>query len=268
MIIDWFTVIAQILNFLLLVWLLKRFLYKPILDAIDAREKRIALALEEAKTMKTEAMQERDDFKQKINQFEQQRSELFVQATEEAQAEGKRLRSQARQAASEYTVKRQEAFHREQQSLNDEITHRMQQEIFAIARKTLMDLGDVNLEERIIEVFISRLREIDDEKRTRLASAVTTSSSHVVVRSTFLLDSEKQKELQQALKETISPNINACFETVPELMSGIELIADGHKIAWSISEYLESLEESLTQLVGEQVKPESETSSVSSEESK
>jgi F-type H+-transporting ATPase subunit b len=42
MLIDWFTVGAQALNFLILVWLLKRFLYKPILDAIDAREKRIA----------------------------------------------------------------------------------------------------------------------------------------------------------------------------------------------------------------------------------
>ena len=42
MLIDWFTVVAQVVNFLILVWLLKRFLYKPILDAIDAREKRIA----------------------------------------------------------------------------------------------------------------------------------------------------------------------------------------------------------------------------------
>ena len=42
MLIDWFTVGAQALNFLILVWLMKRFLYKPILHAIDAREKRIA----------------------------------------------------------------------------------------------------------------------------------------------------------------------------------------------------------------------------------
>ena len=42
MLIDWFTVAAQALNFLILVWLMKRFLYKPILHAIDAREERIA----------------------------------------------------------------------------------------------------------------------------------------------------------------------------------------------------------------------------------
>ena len=45
MLIDWFTVGAQAVNFIILVWLLKRFLYKPILNAIDAREKRIATEL-------------------------------------------------------------------------------------------------------------------------------------------------------------------------------------------------------------------------------
>ena len=48
MLIDWFTIGAQVLNFLILVWLLKRFLYKPILHAIDAREKRIAKELADA----------------------------------------------------------------------------------------------------------------------------------------------------------------------------------------------------------------------------
>ena len=40
--IDWFTVFAQVINFLILVWLLKQFLYKPILNAIEARENKVA----------------------------------------------------------------------------------------------------------------------------------------------------------------------------------------------------------------------------------
>ena len=53
--IDWFTVIAQIINFLILVWLLKRFLYRPILDGIDAREHKIASVLSNAETQKKHA---------------------------------------------------------------------------------------------------------------------------------------------------------------------------------------------------------------------
>ncbi|HUS95178.1 MAG TPA: ATPase, partial [Hyphomicrobiaceae bacterium] len=70
--IDWFTVIAQLFNFLILVWLLKRFLYKPILNALDAREKRIAKELADADTTQREAEKERETFRNKNAEFDQQ----------------------------------------------------------------------------------------------------------------------------------------------------------------------------------------------------
>ncbi len=124
MIIDWFTVGAQALNFVILVWLLKRFLYKPILDAIDAREKRIAEELADADAKKAEAKQERDEFQNKNQEFDEQRAALVSQATGEAQAERQRLLEEARQAADALRADRQDALNREHQSLSDEITRR------------------------------------------------------------------------------------------------------------------------------------------------
>ena len=85
MLIDWFTVGAQALNFLILVWLMKRFLYKPILHAIDEREKRIAAELADADAKKAEAQKERDEFQHKNAEFDQQRAALLSKATDEAQ---------------------------------------------------------------------------------------------------------------------------------------------------------------------------------------
>ena len=65
MLIDWFTVGAQVVNFLILVWLLKRFLYRPILDAIDAREKRIARVLADTDAKKAAAQKEPSSDKDK-----------------------------------------------------------------------------------------------------------------------------------------------------------------------------------------------------------
>lgn len=65
MLIDWFTVGAQTLNFLILVWLMKRFLYQPVLDAIDAREQRIAQELADAAQKQAQAQQEREEFQKK-----------------------------------------------------------------------------------------------------------------------------------------------------------------------------------------------------------
>ena len=97
MLIDWFTVVAQVVNFLILVWLLKRFLYRPILNAIDAREKRIATELADADAKKAEAIKERDEFQHKNEEFDRQRAALLSQATDEAKAERQRLLDEARQ---------------------------------------------------------------------------------------------------------------------------------------------------------------------------
>ena len=255
MLIDWFTVIAQALNFLVLVWLMKRFLYKPILKAIDAREKRIALTLAEAEAKNAEALQEKNDFLQKNEQFDRQRATLLGKATDDAKVAGQRLLTDARLAADAYSVKRQEALQREEQNLHVEISRRTREEVFAIARKMLTDLADLSLEERMSVVFRRRLQELSDEQKEILVKALTASTTPVLVRSAFPLSSDQQKKIQQVLKEIISPDLNARFETFPELISGIELTANGQKIAWCITEYLGSLEESIIELVQAQVKP-------------
>ena len=137
MLIDWFTVAAQVVNFLILVWLLKRFLYRPILDAIDAREKRIAAELADADAKKAEARKERDEFQHKNEAFEQQRAALLSQATEEAKAERQRLLDEARQAADALSAKRMQTLSNDTHNLNQAIRRRTQQEVFAIARKAL-----------------------------------------------------------------------------------------------------------------------------------
>ena len=148
MLIDWFTVIAQVVNFLILVWLLKRFLYRPILDAIDAREKRIATELADADAKKAEAQKERDEFQHKNEEFDQQRAALLSKATDEAKAERQRLLDEARKAADALSAKRQETLRSEAHNLNQAISRRAQQEVFAIARKALTDLATTSLEER------------------------------------------------------------------------------------------------------------------------
>ena len=107
MLIDWFTVAAQAINFLILVWFMKRFLYKPVLNAIDEREKRIATELANADAKQAEAQKQHDEFQQKNTEFDQQRAALLSKATGEAQAERQRLLDEARKAADAASSKRQ-----------------------------------------------------------------------------------------------------------------------------------------------------------------
>ena len=249
MLIDWFTVGAQTLNFIILVWLLKRFLYKPILRAIDERENRIATELADADTKKAEAQKERDEFQQKNEEFDRQRTTLLSKATNEVQAERQRLLDEARKAADALSSKRQETLRNEAMNLNQAIIRRTQQEVFAITRKALMDLATTSLEERLGEVFTRRLQEIDDKAKKNLAEALKTATDPAVVRSAFDLPAEQRATIQNALNETFAAEIRLRFETAPDLISGIELIANGQKIAWSIADYLVSLEKGVADLL-------------------
>lgn len=264
MLIDWFTVIAQVVNFLILVWLLKHFLYRPILDAIDAREQRIAKELADAGAKMIEAENERDEFQHKNEAFEQQRDALMNKAEEEANAERLHLLDEARQAANALSAKRQEALRSDAHNLNQAISRRTRQEVFAIARKALTDLATTSLEERLADVFARRLREMDEPSKNSIGESFKTASEPALVRSAFDLPEAQRAAIQQTLNQTFSAEINIRFETAPELISGIELVSNGQKVAWSIADYLASLEKSVDELLKKNDKPEADANSKTS----
>ncbi|OGQ94248.1 MAG: F0F1 ATP synthase subunit B [Deltaproteobacteria bacterium RIFOXYA12_FULL_61_11] len=256
MLFDWFTVGAQALNFLILVFLMGRFLYKPILHAIDEREKRIASELADADAKRAEAKKERDEYQHKNEELDEQRAAILRQATDEAKEERQRLLDEARQAADALSSKRKETLRNDAHNLSQAIGNRAQQEVFAIARKALTELAGVKLEERLSEVFTRRVRELESPTKETLAEALRTATDPALVRSAFDLPAEQRAAIQKAINETFSADIHLCFETAPDLISGIELTTKGLKVGWSIAEYLMSLEEGVGELLKEKDRPE------------
>ena len=245
MLIDWFTVCAQVVNFLILVWLMKRFLYKPILNAIDAREKHIASELADAAAKKVEAQKERDDFQSKNKALDEHRSILLSKVQEDAKAERERLLEEARKAADLLRAAQATALRNDQIRLSGEITRLAKDEVFGITRRALADLATVSLEERMGEVFTRRLRTMDSGAKRILGEALKTSVEPALVRSTFPMPAEQRAAIQNALNETFSAALRVDFETAPEAVCGIELMANGQKVAWSIADYLASLDQNV-----------------------
>ena len=172
MLIDWFTVGAQLLNFIILVWLMKRFLYQPVLDAIAAREQKIAAQLADAAATKAEAHQQQDEFRQKNQAFDEQRAELLRQARDAANAERERLQLEAREAADAASAQHAKALLTDAQHLHAEIARQTQQQVFDISRRVLGDLAGVSLEQRVCEVFIQRLQAVEGPALATLGAAL------------------------------------------------------------------------------------------------
>jgi len=255
MLIDWFTVIAQTVNFLILVWLLRRFLYKPILDAIDAREKRIADELADADSKKKEAQKEHDEFRAKNDDLDHKRAALIKSATDEANARRDELLADARSAADVLSKNRAEALKADAEALGRSIAVITRHEVFAITRKALADLADLSLEERMTDALIRRLGAMEAGAKKLLSDAIGTKSDPVLVRSAFPLPAAQRASLQYAINSAFAADIPLRFEVEPDLVGGIELTAGGQKLAWSITGYLTSLEAGVGEILNPAAKP-------------
>lgn len=249
MLIDWFTVVAQIINFLVLMWLLKHFLYQPVLNAIDAREKRISDQLELATKTQITATEQRLEFEDKNKNFEQQHEILLEKAKVEVQTTRQQLLAEARSEALALRTQWQEALRKEQHNLSEGIATRVRQEVLDISSKALIELADCSLEERMVAIFIKRLQSLDDAEKAQLCAQAEDAACPVIIRSGFELAQAEQTALTQLVQMTLSINNAVQFEIEPKLISGIELISSGHKIAWNIADYLSALEASISGLL-------------------
>ncbi len=241
MLIDWYTVAAQVINFAILVWLLKRFLYRPILRAIDAREKRISDSLAEAGEIRAQAESERETFEERNAAFERQREERLGQVAEEADKERHRLMEAARRSAEELRERQVEALRREQDQLSEELVREAREQVLSISRRALQDLSHRDLEAAMTGVFLDRLRALDEGQRQQLADRLSHDTDAIRLRTAFPLADEQMHHLESALSQTLGLEVPVRFEVAPEIVGGIELVSDGGKLGWSVDEYLRAL---------------------------
>jgi F-type H+-transporting ATPase subunit b len=241
MLIDWFTVGAQALNFLVLVWLLRRYLYRPVIAAIDAREKQIADASAEAASQRAAADQERLTWAGKNSSLESERKGLLAAARQAADVERERLLAEARAASNTLRAERLFAEQEDQKRLGKDLGQLARTEVLAIARKVLGDLADASLEERAIEVFVHRLRAMDAATKTALQMAFL-AMAEVTLTSSFELSGKQRVALQTAIDEALDRSTSVRFETSSDLVCGVRLSAGGEQVAWSVADYLDALD--------------------------
>jgi F-type H+-transporting ATPase subunit b len=243
--INWFTVIAQVINFLILVWLLKRFLYKPILKAIDEREKKIAGQIKDADDKKAVAVKEQADFKKRNDDFDAQKKALMDKAVADANAQRDKLLEDAKNAANTLRDKLEKAEKEKLVADALESESKTQKQVFAITKKALKEMASSSLDEQSVNTFIKRLHALNDDEKQQFITAFKSNANTILVRSAFDLPAPQQTAITDAVNETLGTKTTLQFKTSPELIGGIELTTNGYKLAWSLEEYLKALQNSI-----------------------
>ena len=249
MLIDWFTVGAQAINFLILVVLMKKFLYKPILDSIEAREALIAKELADAAQQAAEAQKQNLEYQQKNAAIDRERHAMLAEALLEAKEERARLFAEARKAVIELQAKNQATLKADAKESLQAIQQRIKMEVFAIAHKALMELSSSNLEQQVCTVFLERLHSLNPQVKNAFAEAVHNTTNPLLVRSAFALSPELQKTIQASLSAEFAQDVKLCYETNADMVAGIEFSVNGQMVAWSIANYLGALEKGIDTLL-------------------
>jgi F-type H+-transporting ATPase subunit b len=249
MLVNGFTIIAQIINFLILVWLLRYFLYKPVLRAMDEREKQMIKAHEDAEEQRIKAENERLAFDKRLQELAGEKEQILKTALEQAGEERKKMIAAARQEVAALEAHWREALDQERATLFREFGARIESEIFAISRQVLCDLAGANLEPCIAGRFVERLSSLDPTEMNRLIRSPGAASNPVVITSAFELPAGAKRQVEEVIKQKLhNPEIK--FVTTPEVVAGIELRTNGHKVSWTIENYLSSLQQEMEQSSG------------------
>jgi len=245
MLLDSFTVIAQIINFLILIYLLKRFLFNRIIKIMDEREKQITDRMQDAETAKEAAQKELDEQQRIREELQGKWNEMLAQAKKDAQKKREELVKDARSKIDEEQKNWREAISKQRTAFLRDLRYLSCEQVCQMSRKVLSDLAGEKLEDQLIENFLIQLGKLSKEEKDDFIRFIDKDERKIWVDSSFKLNREKESEIRKILEEIIGDKVEINFKVSPKLICGIETRTEGKKISWNIENYLDGLEEQL-----------------------
>jgi F-type H+-transporting ATPase subunit b len=239
--IDWFTIVAQIVNFLVLIFLLHRFLYGPIVKAMDEREAHLAAQFKEAERREAIAVTEAQQLRAAQAELDDQRRQMLMVAEQEAEARRKELIQQARQEAEELRHHWEIAVEQAKERFLGDLRQGTIRQVYAVAHRALGDLADMDLEKQMVKVFLQRLRAME-EAELREILPNNDERAALVVYSAFELAPVDRQRIIDTFQKVSGKAIAVEFEATPRLLGGLELRSPSRRVAWNLARYLRNLE--------------------------
>jgi F-type H+-transporting ATPase subunit b len=223
MTIDWWTLFLQTVNFLLLVWLLQHFLYKPVRGVIEKRQALAEKALLKAEASEEAASEAKSTFEEKSAALEKSREASIEKAQESADAEAKKIVAQARQQAEGILAKARKAA----DVSRDEALANVKQDIVETAVKIAETILRKTANSDLNDVFLSHVLEeigtLSKEDRARIDADIASDKGSVEVATSMKLNKGERDAWTKTLREQLRLRSAPSFTTEPALLGGAEL---------------------------------------------
>lgn len=240
--IDWFTFTAQIVNFGILVWLLKRFLYAPILKAMDDRESDIANQLQQSIDAKQNAERAQRDYKSKLAALSDANNQMQADAQRDVESWRNEHLQAAKQDIDAARADWQKALGRDRDSLLTEIQLDAARHATQMGRHLVRELASADLQTLMVDRFLNELAAADS------SLFEGCDSRPIVVESALELEAADAEHLRDGI-QSVAPNCDVEFRINTDIVCGIELQLLNTRVAWSVRECMAELESDLIDMI-------------------
>jgi len=220
---DWTTFILELLNFVVLIWVLKRFLYRPVMNVIAQRKSAIQQTLTEAEATRRDAQVLQSQYENRLAEWEQEREKARAQLRDEVSAERIRLLKNLR---AELDQEREKAAVVEQRRLKD---FAQQAEATAIAQggafasRLLSRLGGPEVERKIIDMIRQDLPGLPHDQMQAIHAASSTIGLPMTITSAYPLDQAQREMLSHACRSLVGRDVGCVFLEDRTLIAGVRI---------------------------------------------
>ncbi|HKJ50401.1 MAG TPA: F0F1 ATP synthase subunit delta [Gammaproteobacteria bacterium] len=220
---SWSTFLFEMINFLVLVWILKRFLYQPVLNVIARRRSEIEEQLAESRRLQAEAGQLKADYENRLDDWGKERQRLRDGLATDLDAE----RAQQLEALqSDLAAEREKARVAEARRQADAARETEQQALQQGAHFAASLLGEAagpELEARLADILLDELEKISDDRAGAIRKQWGEPPAAIRVESAFPLDGDRRRRLEKKLKGLLDLDLPVNFEQKPELLAGLQV---------------------------------------------
>ncbi len=251
MLIDLFTVIAQIINFIILVFLLKKFLFNKIISIMDERESQISEQLANAEQKENDAREEAEKQQKIREKLEQEWDESLARIKHELQLKREEMMKKARESVDQAEKNWRNSLTKQHSAFLRELRQLSCHQVCQVSKKVLADLANEKLENQLIRSFLNQLEDLKDNKEQNFRLSDLKGEKEVEIHTAFKLRKEDKDLIAEKIKDLARKQVVVVFKESGDLICGIELKSEGKKISWSIESYLDALEKSLKEVLEE-----------------
>lgn len=252
MTIDWITVAAQLINFLVLVWLLKRFLYRPILDGIDARESEIAERMSEAACIRTRAESTVADYEKQKLALQQEQAGMRDEVRQQATAERDSLLSETHERIRDEQAAAKQQQKRQAEEYVLQLHQIAAKAMLGVISKALHELSDETFEERLVLHALANLEPSPPQDVAARTSAANQPAD-ITLTTQARLDEPARQRIQASVKD-FWPGCKLHFTEDEHQSPGALVQFGSSQVTWTVDAYVNELATTLTKTL-ESVNP-------------